>query len=44
MPHVDFVETFFCEGKKLKNVQIAPFMDLWKYGQILTIEKSITII
>jgi len=30
--------------KKLKNkIKIATHMDLWKYGQILTIQKSLTI-
>jgi len=40
-----FCGNIFLWGKKnWKVVQIAPSMDLWKYGPILTIEKSITII
>jgi hypothetical protein len=45
MPHLKLSKTYGFGTKKLKNKQkkIAIYIDLRKYGQILTIQKSLTI-
>jgi hypothetical protein len=40
MPHLKLFKTYVFGTNKLK---ITIHMDLWKYGQILTIQKSLTI-
>jgi hypothetical protein len=44
MPHLKLSKTHAFGTKNLKNkIKIATHMDLWKYGQILTIQKSLGI-
>ncbi len=44
MYHLKLSKTYVVGIKKLKNkIKIATHIDLWKYGQILTIQKSLTI-
>jgi len=42
MPHLKLSRKFFWEKKFEKQIKIAIHMDLWKYGQNLTIQKSLT--
>ncbi len=43
MPHLKLSKTYVLRTKKLKKFKIATGMDLWKYIQILTIQKSLII-
>jgi hypothetical protein len=42
-PSKIFKKKCFCDKKIEKQTKIATHMDLWKYGQILTIQKSLVI-
>jgi hypothetical protein len=43
MPHLKFSKNMLLGQKNWKTNKIATHMDLWKYGQILPIQKSLTI-
>ncbi len=43
MPHLKCPKICFWDKEIQKQTKIATHMDLWKYGQILTIQKSLTI-
>jgi hypothetical protein len=43
MPHLKKKLNMFLGQKIQKQTKITTHMDLWKYGQILTIQKSLTI-
>jgi hypothetical protein len=43
MPHPKLSKKCFWDKEIEKQTKIATHMDLWKYGQILTIQKSLTI-
>ncbi len=43
MPHLKLSKICFWDKEIKKQTKIATHMDLWKYGQILTIQKSLTI-
>ncbi len=43
LPHLKLSKKFFWDQKFEKQTKIATHMDLWKYDQILTIQKSLTI-
>jgi hypothetical protein len=44
MPHLKLSKAYAFRTKKLKKItKIATHIDLWKYGQILTIQKSLII-
>jgi hypothetical protein len=43
MPHVKLSKNMFLGQKNWRKKKIATHMDLWKYGQILTIQKSLII-
>jgi hypothetical protein len=43
MPHPKLSKNMFLEQNIKQQIKIATYMDLWKYDQILTIQKSLTI-
>jgi hypothetical protein len=43
MPHLKLSKKYFWDKKIEKQTKIATHMDLWKYSQILTIQKSLSI-
>ncbi len=43
MPHLKLSKNMLLGQKNWKNKKIVIHMDLWKYDQILTIQKSLTI-
>jgi hypothetical protein len=43
MPHLKLSKNMFLGQRNLKSNKITIHMDLWKYGQISTIQKSLTI-
>jgi hypothetical protein len=43
MPHLKLSKNMFLNKKFEKQTKIATHMDIWKYDQILTIQKPITI-
>jgi hypothetical protein len=43
MPHVNLSKTYFLGQEIFLKMEIAIHMDLWKYGQNLTIQKSLII-
>jgi hypothetical protein len=43
MPHVNLSKTYFLGQEIEKKMKIAIHMDLWKYGQNLTNQKSLII-
>jgi hypothetical protein len=43
MPHLKLSKNMLLEQRNWKKKKIGTHMDLWKYGQILTIQKSLII-
>jgi len=43
MPHLKLSKNMFLGQKNWKKIEITTHMYLWKYGQILTIQKSLAI-
>jgi len=43
MTHVKFFKNMLLGQRNWKQTKIVTHMDLWKYGQILTMQKSLTI-
>jgi hypothetical protein len=43
MPHLKLSKNMFLEQNKFLKTKIITHFDLWKYGQTLTIQKSLTI-
>jgi len=43
MPHLKLLKNMFLGQRNWKQIKIGTHMDLWKYDQILTIQKSLII-